>query len=275
MLKFSNPNHEKIISQLVERISNTPHVQGIVLVGSRGLNFATDASDYDLVLFYEDEFPITNESVSDILKSVSNDVKPTPSGRRLTGKSHGLKFEIFYKSLTKARAIVLDAQQGIFFLTANNHFPQGTLNLNLVSSLVNFPILWEKDMALTRVVSKAVPMPGNLRNALLEFAFHGALAARKNAASVRKPDMHKTYLLSHCALFIWHLEIALFATNNMYPVMSKQSMEVLESQTGKPENWRKKVHVLFNSCMFDDLKLSLDLMRQLLEEVADLADQHQ
>ena len=249
-----------------------PDVQGIVLAGSRGLDFATEASDYDLVLFYEDKFPITNESISDILKSVSDDVKPTLSDRRLTGNSKGLRFEIFYKSLTKVRAIVMDAQQGIFFLAADNHFPQGFLNLSLVSSLVNFPILWEKEMALTRVVSKAVPMSVNLRQALLQFTIPGALAARKNAAGVRKPDMHRTYLLSHCALFIWHLEIALFAINHMYPIMSKQSMEVLESQTAIPENWRKKVHVLFKSCMVDDLKLSLDLMQQLLEEVAGLAD---
>jgi hypothetical protein len=93
--------------------------------------------------------------------------------------------------------------------------------------------LWEKDTALTCVVSKAVPMPSKLRQVLLEFAIRGALAARKNAASVKKPDMHKTYLLSHCVLFIWHLEIALFAINHMYPVMSKQSMEILESQTAK------------------------------------------
>jgi hypothetical protein len=115
MFKFSNPNQETIISHLVERISNIPHVQGIVLGVSRGLNFATDASDYDLVLFYEDEFPISNESVSDVLKSFGNDVKPTPSGRRLTGKSQGLRFEIFYRSLTKTREAVLNAQQGLFF----------------------------------------------------------------------------------------------------------------------------------------------------------------
>ncbi|MEP7173637.1 MAG: nucleotidyltransferase domain-containing protein [Aestuariivirga sp.] len=271
MFKFSSPNHEAIISQLVKKISNIPHVQGIILGGSRGLNFATDASDYDLVIFYEDEFPITNESVFDVLKSFGNDVKPTPCGLRLTGKSHGLKFEIFYRSLTKVRAAVLDAQRGLIFLIANNHIPQGSLNLSLISFLVNFPILWDKDAALARVVSNAVPMPSKLRQALLEFALHGAFAAGKNAAGVRRPEMHKTYLLSHCVLFIWHLEIAIFAINHMYPVMSKQSMELLEALTAKPENWRKKVHKMLNSCMIDDLKLPLDLMRQLLEEVAGLA----
>ena len=107
---------------------------------------------------------------------------------------------------------------------------------------------------------------------MLEYAFRGAITVRRNALKVRKHDMHETFLLSHCALFIWNLEIALFAINRKYPVLSKQTTEVIEAQAIKPFDWRLKVHELFASCLTDDLQASRNLMKQLLEDVAVLAD---
>jgi len=263
--QFPSSEHEKTISQLVEKLSALPHVQGIVLGGSRGLNLATEASDYDLVLYYEQGFPIDRQPVSDIFKVN----KLTPTVRRIDG----IDFDIFYRNLTKVRGAVLEAQQGKFLLHPSNNFPQGNLSLSLISFLVNFPILWERDEALSRVVSTAVPMHDKLRASMMEFAFRGAIDARKAAKGAHKAGTHESFLVAYCSLFIWHLEIALFAMNSMYPIMSKQTMEVLVSQPAVPLNWQKKVHDLFVSCVSDDLKLSLGLMTQLVVEVGRLADQ--
>ena len=86
-----SPNHQTIITPLVELISAVPQVKGIVLGGSQGLGFATEASDYDLVLFYEGDLSATKKLISDALKPACDKMRPTREG--LSGRSKGLPFE--------------------------------------------------------------------------------------------------------------------------------------------------------------------------------------
>ena len=260
-----------IISRLVETLSSNPHVHGIVLGGSRGLGIATKSSDYDFVIWYEDEFPVTNQSVVGNLKTVVENIKPTRSVGRLSGTVDGAGFEFFYKSLTEVERRIHEAKQGTFYLEASQYSPQGRLNLELISFLVNYPILWERDSRLTRMKSYALPMPLALQDKMLDTSFRGAIVALSKAAKVTKIDMHITYLLSYCSLFIWHLEIALFAINDKYPILAKGTIEIIESLKIHPRSLRKREQEILKSCLAGNVKECLGGMQQLMHEVMSLA----
>ncbi len=264
------PDSHPIISTLVASVSQIPYVQGIVLGGSRGFGVALENSDFDFLVWNEEPFPLSSKAIIENLKKDAKDVTHTPLCTH--GTIDGVRFELFYRSLTEVNRYILDGKEGKFHILPTPFAPAATLNLELISSLVNYPLLWDKEGKLQLLKSKALPMTIELRNSILEFSFSGAVRAMKLASKATKLDIQIHYLISSISLFLGHLHNAIFAINNMYPFTSKQSSEVIGTLKFRPDRLVIKEREIFGLAMAANLIKCQNMMEQLLHEVSSVAD---
>jgi hypothetical protein len=246
-------------------------VQGVTLGGSRGWGVAEPQSDFDFVLYCEDHAPLDSDGILGAMPDGGAALKLTKSGHRLIGEAEGIPFEFFYRSLNTVEAIAAETIAGTFSLRPDKWFPQGKLSVEPLSFLLWERVIFDPHGKLARLRQMVMPMPQRFQGALYGFALKGAETAFRNADKVRRFPQHTMHLMSHVFLFVWYLEIGIFAVNGAYPVMCKQTSVLLDRLRLRPDDYLQKLGSVFSLAAQLKLPQAFETMYALLGELQALA----
>jgi hypothetical protein len=260
-----------VLRRIVDDLANIPEVVGLMLGGSHSFGGATATSDYDLIVYYERGRPVGNESLISRMSFEPSKFKPSTSGRRMGIEVDGVQVEFFYASLNRLERVAQEAARGEFSLLPDRFFPQGRLSLDHVGFLTLSHVLLDPQGKLEGLRRSVLPMPLELRRTLLQFALDGARIALKNARKVRSLPEHIMHLMAHVFLFVWYVEIGLFAANGCYPATSKQASVFLARLPLHLPDYTGTLMSLFAAASRGQLDAAFQLMQRLLTETSDLA----
>lgn len=260
------PNQRKL-KEIVDDLARISKIEGIRLGGSRGLGFADENSDYDLIIYYNQGSPVNND---DILRNASlpiENAKPVSSGRRLNCDMNGLPLEFFYFDNSTVDTALVEVTEGTFSLRADRWFPQGKLSIEPLSNLINGALLYDRDGKLTSIRESAVPMPELFQKTLFDFGIAGAETALKNMRKAKRLPDHLSHLMAHIFLFVWYSEVCLFALNGKYPFSSKQTSVFVSKLPLTPPSYLKDISEIYASGAKGTPGAALQKMMAFLTEV--------
>lgn len=254
------------LKRAVTELAKEPSVLAIELGGSRGLGLAQANSDFDLIVYFEKDRPVDSALVLRSLKDVMTGHTPSPSGHRVIARVGDTRLEFFYRDISILERQVQEVHDCVIRLKPDRWVPQSKLTIEHLALLTHCKLLYDPHGKLGGIKRAVTPMPAAFRGQLLKFAREGAETALRNMSKAQRAPDHYNYVMGHIFLFLWYLEVGIFALNGLYPFWNKQTSAYVAKLNGAPRDYLNRVYMIYRSAISLEARQAHDGMSSLLKE---------
>lgn len=258
------------MDELIRALGRLDRVVGVGIGGSRGLRIASEASDFDLVLFRRGGERVDAREILDALRACAGVCELRDPAGFVSGRLGTHRFEIFQKDLLAIEREIGQAREGAFTWSIRQLFPHGDLSTGLISHVVHLIVCSDPDGHLERLRAAATPFPVALRAALVDTFLQQADITVTHAAKIsRRLDLQ--YLVGLCSGFVFFANLLVFAVNGVYPVLEKGGSLVIARLPQRPTHYEQRIAQLFSCAAAGDYPVAVAMLETLLGELRFLA----
>ncbi len=270
---------QRLLDQLVARLSRVPGMAAIVLGGSYASGQQHAASDLDLGLYYLEASPFAIADIQEVAATVAVEM-PTVTGLYGWGAwvnggawvhtTQG-KVDFIYRNLDQVRRTIAEARQGTVH---HDYDQQPTYGFYSVIYLAETDIcipLYDPEGQIAALKAEVTPYPVRLKQAIVGDSLWAAeftlLFARDYAA---QGDVYNTVgCLTRIAT---NLTQALFALNERYFIRDKKVMAVVAGFPLLPPGYVSQIGQLLAcpGATAEDLAQTVRSLEQVWRSVVDL-----
>ncbi len=260
---------ESSLEDLIEKIEKIDQVIGIGYGGSRGLKLHNENSDFDIVIYHNEQKPLNFTSMKNYLDPLFEGEKLKLIGNFITGEYKGKKFEIFQKKIIAVNLEINQSKEGKFRYMLRKLFPHGYLSTSLLSHIVYLDLIVDKKETIKTIRNSISIYPKKLMISLLNYFFREAQITLIHAKKINNVQ-HVFNLTSLISFFFFYIDIVIFTVNNQYPVLEKGGLLLLNNfqyKISDYENLKKAIYIAALNLEFDKSK---NLMSEIEKEIQSL-----
>lgn len=258
------------LDELICTLERLEGVVGVGIGGSRGLRIASEASDFDFVLFRLDGARIDSAVILEALREQGGVSELRDPAGFVSGRLGSHRFEIFQKDVRSIESEIESARKAGFTWSMRQLFPHGDLSTGLISHVVHLIVCSDRDGHLERLRRAAMPFPAALRSALIETFMQQADITVTHAAKISH-SLDLQYLVGLCSAFVFFANILIFATNGVYPVLEKGGSRLIARLPQRPAHYERRIARLFACAAAGDYLAAVAQLESLLRELRFLA----
>lgn len=224
---------DSVLNRIVPALAGVPGVAAIALGGSRARGTASEASDYDVGLYYATAQPIDTDRLSQVARALIDapeSIEVTPIGGWgpwIVGGAwlviDGHKVDLLYRDLDDVAAVIAACRVGEITMNYQAGHPHGFCSAIWMGEVALCRPLHDESRALAALKAKTSPYPVPLRDALIKRFQWEVLFAIENAeiAIARGEQTH----IGGCAYrALACLAQVLFALNERYLINEKGAL---------------------------------------------------
>lgn len=226
--------HDPILQRLVPALADVPGIAAITLGGSRARGTATEASDYDVGLYYLTERPIDTERLLEAVRTAvdkpdSAEVTPVGGwGPWIVGGGWltlaGRKVDLLYRNVEAVADVIARCRAGEIAMHYQPGHPHGFCSAIWMGEVALCRPLHDPDGHLDKLKAATWPYPSALRDALIRKFEWEILFAIENGelAAGRAEQTH----IAGCAYRALACTAqVLFAFNERYLINEKGALQ--------------------------------------------------
>ncbi|MGO9419773.1 nucleotidyltransferase domain-containing protein [Roseiarcus sp.] len=229
-MKISDP----LLTRIVPRIADVPGVVAIALGGSRARGAATDASDYDLGLYYGPEKPLDVNAlrrvVSDLVDNAAS-VTVTSVGEwgpRIVGGAWltigGQKVDLLYREIAAVESSIAECRAGRVAMSYQPGHPHGFCSAIWMGEVATCVPLHDADGVIAGLKAQATPYPDPLADALVGmFLWEVSFSIANGQTAVARGD--ETHIAGCAYRALACIGQVLFALNRRYLINEKGALK--------------------------------------------------
>jgi hypothetical protein len=277
------PEKSRLLEELLDRLSQVPHIQAVVLGGSFASGTQHSQSDLDIGLYYSEAEPFSLEAIRAIAGGVSlPDKPPTVTGFYEWGawvnggawiQTQAGKLDFLYRNLDQVQKTIREAQSGICLHDYDQQPAHGFYSVGYLAETHMCIPLYDPQSLIAGLKKQVQTYPASLKHKIIADSLWSAQFTLIHARGFAgQADIYGTVgCLNRAAA---NLTQALFALNETYFLSDKNAMQRRNAFKIMPEGYVKAVlHVL--ACPGEtrpELEHTVAKLEAAWQSVADLAE---
>ena len=224
---------DPLLRRIVPHLAEVPGIVAVVLGGSRARGTATEASDYDLGLYYGAEEALNTQHLLGTVRELVDDpasAAVTPVGEwgpRIVGGGwlsiQGGKVDLLYRNVEDVRAVLADCHAGRISMAYQPGHPHGFCSAIWMGEIALCQPIHDPTGAIAELKAAASPYPDALRAALLK-AFLWEVSFSIENAQIAIPRRDKTHMAGCIYRTLCCIGQVLFAVNRRYLINEKGAL---------------------------------------------------
>jgi hypothetical protein len=267
---------------LLEALKTVPGIRAIVLGGSRARDSEDVASDTDLGLYYDPQYPLAIEALNQVAAAY-DDRKQSGLMTEIGGwgpwingggwlQIDGAAVDLLYRETTQVESVISHSIAGRFEMVYRPGHPLGFLSSIYAGEIAICEPLWDPLGWVANDKRRLVEYPEALRRELVR---HFGFEARFSILIAEKPAKRSdiSYVAGCLFQVVGALLMVLFALNRVYWLNEKGALGFTDRFPIVPARFRERVERMWESVHKDpdSLESALGIARELNEEVTALA----
>ena len=271
------------ITPLIEALKTVPGIRAIAVGGSRARGSEDVASDTDLGLYYDPQYPPAVEAL-DQVAATYDDRKQSGLVTEIGGwgpwingggwlQIDGAAVDLLYRETAQVESVVSHSIAGHFEIVYRPGHPLGFLSSTYAGEIAICEPLWDPLGWVGNNKRRLVEYPEALRRELVR---HFGFEARFNILIAEKPAKCSdvSYVAGCLFQVVGALLMVLFALNRVYWLNEKGALRFTDRFQIVPARFRERVERMWESVRKDpdSLESALGKARELNEEVAALVE---
>lgn len=266
-----------LLNNITEELKRISGVKALVLGGSYATGMATENSDLDVGIYYNNDKPFDLGEINRIAEKYSANDKPTVTGFYEWGPwvnggawiktAHG-EVDFLYKNIDQITATIHNAKNGIW----ENHFeqqpPYGFSSTIFLAETHHSIPFHDPESIIANLKKEVERYPQKLKQSVIQQSLWSAEFTIWQAGSfASKADVYGT--VGCLTRAVNSIVTALFAINEIYPMGDKKAITILEHAKSKPAQLTNKVNNILCSGV-DTLPENVTRLKSLLSETVAL-----
>jgi predicted nucleotidyltransferase len=271
---------DPILKRIVPLLATVPGVAAIALGGSRARGTASEASDYDIGLYFSAVHPIETNRLSQVARTLVDapGVAEVTSiggwgpwivgGGWLTVDSH--KVDLLYRNLDDVQHVIDACRAGEITMHYQPGHPHGFCSSIWMGEIALCRLLHDEGGVLAALKAKTTPYPSPLRESLIRQFQWEVLFAIENAeiAAARSEQTH----IAGCAYrALACLAQVLFALNERYLINEKGALQEATAFARTLPDLNGRIARIWHAIGDERFDTALSILRDLERELRALA----
>lgn len=225
---------DPILNRIVPALAEVPGITAISLGGSRARGTATEASDYDIGLYFSAAEPIDTDRLSHVAQTLADtpaitEVTPIGSwGPWIVGGAWLVigerKVDLLYRNLDDVAAVIEACRAGEITMHYQPGHPHGFCSAIWMGEVALCRRLHDTGGTLAALKAKTSPYPATLRDALIKRFQWEVLFAIENA-EIAVARGEQTHIAACAYRALACLAQVLFALNERYLINEKGALQ--------------------------------------------------
>lgn len=271
---------DPVLTRIVPALTQVPGVAAIALGGSRARGTASDASDYDIGLYFSAAQPIDTNRLSQVARTLvdapdATEVAPIGSwGPWIVGGAWLVvgkqKVDLLYRNLDDVAAVIEACRTGEITVHYQGGHPHGFCSAIWMGEVALCRPLHDKGGALAALKTRTTPYPVPLRDALIKRFSWEVLFSIENAgiAATRGEQTH----FAGCAYrALACLAQVLFALNERYLINEKGALQEAASFPVTIPRLAARAENVWHAIGEKQFEAALSILRDIEKELQALA----
>jgi Nucleotidyltransferase domain len=272
---------DPILKRIVPVLAEVPGIAGIALGGSRARGTATDASDYDIGLYYSTEQPFDTNRLLQAVRGFADApeaAQVTPIGGWgpwIVGGGwlsvSGRKVDLLYRNIEAVADIIAKCCAGEVTMHYQAGHPHGFCSAIWMGEVALGVSLHDPNGEVAALKARTVPYPSALRDALIRKFDWEILFAIENGelAAARSEQTHVAgcaYRALACAAQV------LFALNERYLINEKGALQEAADLPLTIPDVARRTNEVWRLIDSNELRAALAGLRAIARDVKRLAN---
>ena len=272
------------LTSLLAALKTVPGIRAIVVGGSRGRGSEDVASDTDLGLYYDPEYPLAIEAL-DQVAATYDDRKQSGLVTAIGGwgpwingggwlQIDGAAVDLLYRETTQVESVISHSIAGHFEMVYRPGHPLGFLSSIYAGEIAICEPLWDPLGWVASNKRRLIEYPEALRRELVRhFGFEAKFSILIAEKPAKRSDV--SYVAGCLFQVVGALLMVLFALNRVYWLNEKGALRFTERFQIVPARFQERVEQMWESVRTDpdSLGSALGIAQELNEEVTALVEQ--
>ncbi|MFN5170790.1 MAG: nucleotidyltransferase domain-containing protein [Cyclobacteriaceae bacterium] len=269
----------KLLDDLVSDLKRIEGIRAVVLGGSHAVGMATENSDLDIGIYYNEQKPFDIEEVKAVARHYADREEPTVTGFYEWGPwvNGGAwittpqgEVDLLYKNIDQVTKIIANAQDGIWETNYQQQPPYGFSSIIFLAETQACIPLYDPDGLIRDLKESVKQYPEKLQQSVVQQSLWSAEFSIWHAEKFAgKADMYNAAGCFTRALS--SIVSALFALNEVYPMGDKRAVEIIEQLANRPANFRGRVEAIL-CCDRTSLEENVRFLHLLFRDTVELAN---
>jgi hypothetical protein len=263
---------DPLLMSIVPSLAEVPGVVGIVLGGSRAKGTATEASDFDLGLYYGPDEALDTEHLLATVRGLVDDpasaaVTPVGGwGACIVGggwlSMQGRKVDLLYRGVEDVRAVIADCRAGQISMAYQPGHPHGFCSAIWMGEVALCRPLYDPTGAIAELKTATSPYPDELRAALTKTFLWEVLFSIQNA-EIAIPRRERTHIAGCIYRALCCLGQVLFALNRRYLINEKGALIEAAGFSYTIDRLAERTDAVWGAIGKSEFATALDILRVL------------
>ncbi len=245
---------DSFLQPILARLQTVSGIVAIVLGGSRGRGTASNTSDWDIGLYYQDDATFDIDALNRIATELDDEHRPnlcTPIGGWgpwVTGggwlRIGNTPVDLIYRDMRRVTQVVQDCLGGRFTLNDQAGHPAGFPSFIYAGEVAVCQMLWDLMEVVADLKAALLPYPEALQKAVItRFAWEVGFCLANCEKSLNRGDLAYVSMLFSRATFC--MVQTLFALNEAWYLNEKGSVALAGQFALAPPQFAARVNTTF------------------------------
>jgi hypothetical protein len=259
------------LAQIVTLLKTVNGIEAVVLGGSRARGLHTQASDYDIGIYYDSAETFDIAALNRVAQQLDDEHREnlcTPLGGWgpwvIGGgwlQVDGVAVDFVYRDIQRVEQVIGDCRAGKLTIGTQSGHPFGFVSSIYMGEVATCQVLWERNDAVSCLKAKTTPYPTALKKAVFQhISWEPRFCADLVAKGLLKQDA--SYVAGCLFRAVTGLLHTLAAINGVYVLNEKGLADLAATFAVVPHNLRSRIAQIFAAP-----EQGLAMLRELIDEV--------
>jgi hypothetical protein len=261
-----------LLGEITSALAETPGVAAIALGGSRARGTATEASDYDVGIYFYRERPLDTAALLDAVRPLVD--RPETAAVTAVGewgpwivgggwlRVGGKKVDVLYREIEAVEEVIADASAGRISMHYQPGHPHGFCSAHWMGEVALCRPLNDPQRALAELKARTQPYPRALGEALIgKFLWEVGFSIENAALGAARDDATHVAGCAYRALCC--TAQVLFALNARYLINEKAALEAAQRLPLTITELRARADAVWAAIGRNDFDPALDTLQRL------------
>ncbi|NGM67382.1 nucleotidyltransferase domain-containing protein [Sphingobacterium sp. SGR-19] len=272
-------NKKETFGNIVAELIKLDNIVAVVLGGSFATGRATENSDLDIGIYYNEKKPFNIEEIKRIAEKQSVENVPIVTdfyqwGPWVNGgawiHTESGKVDFLYRNLDQVKSTIESAISGEWQKHYEQQPPYGFSSVIYLAEIENCIPVFDTEDIISKLKSSIKNYPPKLKETIIQQGLWAAEFTLINAVDfAEKDDFYNTF--GSITRTVKNIVDVLFAINETYPIGDKKAIEILSKLSLSPNNLASRVNTTLTADK-NSLSENIFLLRRLFDDVVELTD---